>query len=37
MAEFDDNQTAVEYGESLLASRANQQKKNSKSKAYWHK
>ena len=30
MAEFDDNQTAVEYGESLLASRANQQKKNKK-------
>ena len=30
MAEFDDNQTAVEYGESLLASRASQQKKNKK-------
>ena len=30
MTEFDDNQTAVEYGESLLANRAQQQRKNKK-------
>ena len=30
MAEFDQNQTAVEYGESLLASREKQRKKQSK-------
>jgi hypothetical protein len=30
MAEFDDNQTAVQYGESLLAGRESQQQKNKK-------